>query len=151
MGTWWPHRAAPPMIPPSLWHHRSCDLGRTRGCRCRGAWVCETRAAGLRFHQQTPGWHRNVRRVSPNTHIHTFITHLSRVINDTRRFLSVCMCVCHLLLSQNEHSSRFDGLPGVKIIPRSSLCSVLKNLPYSIPCQPGHTHVVPFPIMQREG
>lgn len=57
----------------------------------------------------------------------------------------------HLLLPQDDNSSRFDGVPGSQVVPSAQLLPVLVSFPLTVPCGPGDADVVPPPIAHEEG
>lgn len=57
----------------------------------------------------------------------------------------------YLFLPQNEDPSRFEGVPGGKVVPSAPLHAILVRLPLSIACGPGHADMVPLPVAQRQG
>lgn len=63
---------------------------------------------------------------------------------------SLCGRSRYLLLPQDEDPSRFDGMPGREIQAGPSLHTVLVGLPLSVPGGPGHAHMVPLPIVDRQ-
>lgn len=62
----------------------------------------------------------------------------------------LCGRVLYLLLPQDEDPSRFDGVPGGKIQPGPPQHAVLVGLPLSVPSGPGHAHMMPLPIADRQ-
>lgn len=56
----------------------------------------------------------------------------------------------YLLLPQDEDPSWFDGMPGREIQARPPQHTILVGLPLSITGGPGHAHVVPFSIVDRQ-
>lgn len=63
---------------------------------------------------------------------------------------TLCGRFLYLLLPQDEDPSRFDGMPGGEIQARTPLHTILVGLPLSITGGPGHAHVVPFSIADRQ-
>lgn len=57
----------------------------------------------------------------------------------------------HLLLPQDDHSSRFDGVPGCQVVTSSQLLPVLVSLPLTISRGPRDADVVPPAVANLQG
>lgn len=57
----------------------------------------------------------------------------------------------HLFLSQDDHPSRFNWVPGGQVLPGAQPLPVLVRLPEAVPCRPGDAYVVPAAVAHRQG
>lgn len=56
----------------------------------------------------------------------------------------------HLLLAQDDHSSRFNWVPGGQVVPGAQTLAVLVGLPEAVPGCPGDADVVPAAVAHRQ-
>jgi hypothetical protein len=56
----------------------------------------------------------------------------------------------HLLLPEDEHAARLDGVPGGQAVAGAQLLPVLECFPQAIPCRPGDTDVMPLAITDEQ-
>lgn len=57
----------------------------------------------------------------------------------------------HLLLPQDEHTPRLDGVPGCQVLPSAELFPILECFPHAISGSPGDADVVPLAITNKQG
>lgn len=57
----------------------------------------------------------------------------------------------HLLLPQDEHTPRLDGVPGCQVLPRAELLPILECFPHAVSSGPGDADVVPLAITDEQG
>lgn len=57
----------------------------------------------------------------------------------------------HLLLPEDEHTPRLDGVPRGQVLPGAELLPILESLPHAIPRRPGDTDVVPLAVTDKQG
>lgn len=56
----------------------------------------------------------------------------------------------YLLLPEDQQALRFDGVIGSQVLSAPPLDSILESFPNAITSRPGHTDVMPLPIVDEE-
>lgn len=60
-------------------------------------------------------------------------------------------CHTHLLLPEDEYTTRLDGVPWGQVLPGAQLLPILEGLPHAVPRRPGDTDVVPLAVTDKQG
>ena len=57
----------------------------------------------------------------------------------------------HLLLPEDEYTTRLDGVPRGQVLSSAQLLPILEGLPHAVPRRPGDANVVPLAVTDKQG